>query len=187
MVPEPRSVYALRFFFLAAALLAIAGVLSTALLRLFPVETAKPSNRFSGAFVVSTILLLAGSGCLHRAVAMVRIERQSSFRRWLLRATCAGTLFVAVQVYALVSLIKLQHPDDATAQGAAFIVVLAALHGMHFVIALLFLSHVTVQAFADRYDHEYFFGVVVCSWFWHLLGIAWCAILGVMLIVRFYA
>ena len=65
--------------------------------------------------------------------------------------------------------------------------VIAALHGMHFVIALLFLSYVTVQAFADRYDHEYFFGVTVCSWFWHLLAVVWCAILVVMMIVRYYA
>lgn len=187
MVPEPRSVYALRFFFLAAVLLAAVVVVATFLLRLFPAEAHLPSNRFSVGFAVSTCLLFAGSACLQRAVAMVRIERQRAFRTWLIRAICCGTLFVAVQTYALTCLVRLQHPEDATAPGAAFIVVLATLHGMHFVIALLFLSHVTIQAFADRYDHEYFFGVVVCSWFWHVLGLAWCAILGVMLIVRLYA
>jgi heme/copper-type cytochrome/quinol oxidase subunit 3 len=60
------------------------------------------------------------------------------------------------------------------------------LHGMHFVVALLFLCHITVQAMADRYDHEYYWGVTVCAWFWHALGVAWVAILFVMLIAQFF-
>jgi hypothetical protein len=52
-----------------------------------------------------------------------------------------------------------------------------ALHAMHFTLALMFLVWVTLGAFADRYDHEYFWGVVVCAWFWHALGIAWGCIL----------
>ena len=187
MVPEPRSLYALRFFLVSVLLLTCAAVLSAGLLILIPVDANRPSNRFSGAFVMTTFLLLAGSHFLHRAVAMVRLERQRLFRLCLLRALCAGTLFVAVQVYALASLIQHQHPADSSAPGAAFVVVMAALHGMHFVIALLFLTYVTVQAFADRYDHEYFFGVTVCSRFWHLLAVVWCAILVVMMIVRYYA
>ncbi len=53
----------------------------------------------------------------------------------------------------------------------------AGLHGVHFVIALLFVAWITVNAFADRYDHEYFGSVTFCAWFWHALGIVWMAIL----------
>jgi cytochrome c oxidase subunit III len=46
----------------------------------------------------------------------------------------------------------------------------------------LFLVFVTVQGFADRYDHEYYWGVLVCACFWHALGIVWLAILFVLVI-----
>ena len=51
-----------------------------------------------------------------------------------------------------------------------------------FVVATLFLSLVAVRTFADRYDHEYYWGVSVVAWFWHALGIVWLAILAVFAI-----
>ena len=187
VVPEPRSVYALQFFLLAGTLLVIAGVTSLALIKLVPGDFTPIPNRFSLAFGLSTCLLLAGSGCLHQAVESVRRERQRPFRRWLKLALTLGTLFVIAQTYALTCLIRRQPADEASTGAAAFVAVFAAMHGMHFVIAMLFLSYITVQALADRYDHEYFWGVTICAWFWHALGIAWLAILFVMLIARFYS
>lgn len=187
MVPEPRSAYALQFFLLAATLLATAGGLSLVLIDQLPRDSSVLPNRFSIAFGVSTCLLFSGSGCMFMAVAAVRRERQREFRGWLKMALIAGTLFAGVQTYALTCLMRRQPAEDVEAgAAAAFVAVFAAMHGMHFVIAMLFLSYVTVQAMADRYDHEYFWGVTVCAWFWHALGIAWLAILSVMLIVRFY-
>jgi cytochrome c oxidase subunit 3 len=177
----------LRFFLLAVFLLVVAVGLALALIRLFPPESIGPANRFSPAFSISTWLLFIGSGCMSRAVESVRFERQKPFRRWLAFALASGTLFVGVQTYALTSLIR-RHPlGDASTDAAAFVAVIAALHAMHFIVALLFLSYVTVQAFGDRYDHEYYWGVTISAWFWHALGIIWIAIVVVMLIARFYA
>ena len=187
MVPEPRSLYAVRFFLLAVFLLVVTLGLSLALLWLIPPISTGPSNQFSPAFGISTCLLFMGSGCLFRAIESVRRERQYSFRRWLVLALTSGTLFVAVQTYALTSLIRRHSVNDASTDAAAFVAVITVLHAMHFTIALLFLSHITIQAFSDRYDHEYYWGVTICAWFWHALGIVWVAILVVMLIARFYA
>lgn len=189
MVPEPRSDYALRFFLLATMLLAAAAGLSFVLVRWFPPVVATAPNRFSLAFGFSTLFLLSGSGCLFRAIESVRREHQRSFRRWLLLALMSGTLFVATQAYALTCLIRRQPQplDEETAGASAFVAVFAALHAMHFVIALMFLCYITVQAMADRYDHEYYWGVTASAWFWHALGIVWLAILVVMMIARFYS
>jgi heme/copper-type cytochrome/quinol oxidase subunit 3 len=53
-------------------------------------------------------------------------------------------------------------------------------------IALMVLSYVTLQGLSDRYDHEYSFGVALCAWFWHALGIAWIFILGAYGIVSWF-
>jgi heme/copper-type cytochrome/quinol oxidase subunit 3 len=67
-----------------------------------------------------------------------------------------------------------------------YVAVISALHAVHFVVALMFLVFVTVHAFADRYDHEYYFGVTICSWFWHALGVAWLIVLGVIGVIVTY-
>lgn len=187
MVPEPRSAYAFQFFLLAATLLTIGGALAVGLAKLIPDSPLRPENEFSIAFGGSSILLFVGSGCLWRAVESVRRERQARFRLWLVRALTAGTLFVGVQTFALSRLIRQQPAAEAETGAAAFAAVFATLHGIHFVVALLFLCYVTVQALADRYDHEYYWGVTVCTYFWHALGLAWIAILFVMLTARFFS
>lgn len=184
MVPEPRSAYALQFFLLSAGVLAVAGTVSIVLAKFLPGNLMAQPHHFSKAFSVSTGLLFAGSACLYRALEYVRRERQPQFRLWLKLALIAGALFVAVQSYALRCLMRQQQPEDVELGAAPFVALFCALHGMHFIIALLFLCYITVQAMADRYDHEYYWGVTICSWFWHALGMAWVAILSTMIIAR---
>lgn len=177
-----RSEFALRFAFVSGLLFLVAGALGTLLLRLFPVGTTSQTTVFPPAFLISTVLLAVGSVSMSRACAFVRRERQIPFRRSLLISIAAGTLFVTTQSYALTALVR-QTPASQVAIGAkAFVAVLAALHAMHFVIAMMFLVFITVQAFADRYDHEYYWGVTICAWFWHVLGIVWVLVLAVIAI-----
>jgi heme/copper-type cytochrome/quinol oxidase subunit 3 len=182
MTATRRSDFALRFFAISAALLFVALSLSSLLLTLSPTDVQRGPTQFPLAFAASTVLLCCGSVALSRALGFVKLERQHPFRRSLMWALLAGTLFVGFQTFALSQLIHQQPAEEVPTGVGAFVAVMAALHAMHFVVALLCLVYVTVQAFADRYDHEYFWGVTVCTWFWHALGVVWCAILAVMAI-----
>jgi heme/copper-type cytochrome/quinol oxidase subunit 3 len=177
-----RSEFAVRFAVVSALLLLLAGALAAALLRIFPVPVGRAPTQFPPVFAISTVLLMVGSVALSRAKSHVQRERQQPFRRALLVGLTAGTLFVTAQTYALTWLIRQQQPADVQVGAGAFVAVIASLHAMHFVVALMFLVFVTVQAFADRYDHEYYWGVTICGWFWHILGIAWLVVLAVMVI-----
>jgi heme/copper-type cytochrome/quinol oxidase subunit 3 len=135
------------------------------------------------AFWISTALLLSGSFTLQRAARHVRFQRLEPFRRWLVASLVIGTLFVGVQCSGLWQLIQNQtltgrtHPESPETGANAFVVMVAGLHGVHFLVALLFVAWITVNAFANRYDHEYSWSVSFCAWFWHTLGIVWLAIL----------
>jgi len=189
-MPEPlgpltaprRSDFAMRFFAISAALLFVALSLSSLLLKLSPTDVQREPTQFPLAFAASTVLLCCGSAALSRALGFVKQERQRPFRRSLMWALLAGTLFVGFQTFALSQLIHQQPAEEVPTGVGAFVAVVATLHAMHFVVALLCLVYVTVQAFADRYDHEYYWGVTVCTWFWHALGVVWCVILAVMAI-----
>ena len=178
---QRASNLALCFFTLSSVLLLIAGSVAWLLVRWLGFSPDDSRLLFPSSFGISTVLLAAGSFTLHRAALLVRVERQLAFRRHLLLALSVGMAFVSVQTYGMWCL--LAQRQGAVAIGlnqGAFAFVL--MHGVHFIVALLFVMFVVLRAFADRYDHEYSWGVTFCAWFWHALGIAWLVIMGGFLV-----
>jgi heme/copper-type cytochrome/quinol oxidase subunit 3 len=181
--PASPSRQALRFFGLAFLACSCACVIAWTLATVLG-RSAPTRFQFPFAFLATTALLAAGSCVMSRARRAIRRERQVEFRRWLLTALAVGAFFMGAQSYALWTILPAERSAyEASAGVAPFVLMLAALHGLHFLVATLFLSYVTTQALAHRYDHEYHWGVTVCAWFWHALGIVWCAILAVYSIV----
>jgi len=177
---QKPPIFAVSFFTLAIFLLSTAlgsGWLAVVLI------SPSDQNRivFIGSFLVSTLLLALGSVQLVRASAFVRMERQQPFRYCLGTAVIIGSLFLSVQTFGLTSLLQQQSTNIATdVKHAAFAFIF--LHAVHVIVALLFVAWVYLQSLADRYDHEYSWGVTVCGWFWHGLGVVWIAIMGVFTI-----
>ena len=134
--------------------------------------------RLPAAFQFGTIFLAIGSWCMHDAQANVRLERQRRFRRSLLLAVGAAVLLVAVQSYGTWALIRSISPQlEMQTSIHSMVIMFAAIHAMHFIVAQSVLLWVTLSAFADRYDHEYYWGVTFAGWCWHALGIIWIGIL----------
>jgi cytochrome c oxidase subunit 3 len=173
---------AVRFIVVSAIVYAACLSLAAALIHFLPPHINPGRVVFPAAFWFTTALLAIGSGSLQYGVSCVQRERQTPFRRSLLVALVAGTLFVGIQTYGLQCLIRNQLPDEVQTGANAFIVVIGALHAIHFSLALLFLVWVALSALADRYDHEYSWGVTLCAWFWHGLGIIWLGILAILAI-----
>ncbi len=173
----------LRFFAIAVFAILVAGSVAAILMTLFPRAETGPSLHFPSAFMASTGLLLAGSISIERALGYVRLERQTLFLRWMLIALIVGASFMGVQTFALWSMFpEHRSPEDASLESTAFALALAALHALHFFVAVLFVSWVTARSWSHRYDHEYHWGVKFCARFWHALGIVWLAILLVFFI-----
>lgn len=173
-----QSTFAVRFFVTTLMVGAVAALLARILVQF----AGHRASGFPLPFLMSTAFLGFGSWSLHCSIQHVRIERQRPFRRWLLIALSAGIGFVSTQSYALWWLLQDYDPQQVATGATAFVFVFAALHGLHFTVALMFLVFITLHAFSDRYDHEYYGGVQYCSWFWHALGGVWLAILGTLLI-----
>lgn len=179
-----QGTFALHFFAAAVAAGGLVGLLAAVLSVGLPGPEPLDRLRIPPAFWVSSLLLAAGSLQMHRSLEAARAERQRQFRRGMVTALVIGTLFVGTQCHALACLASFADVRNASANASGFVLVFAILHGIHFIVALLFLVFVTLRALADRYDHEYYFGVWVCAWFWHVLGIVWMPILGILLVAR---
>jgi heme/copper-type cytochrome/quinol oxidase subunit 3 len=173
---------AVRFILVSACVYVAALGLGLLLIWFLPPTPVPGRVVFPPVFWMTSLLLAVGSALLQHGAWSVQHERQKPFRRSLLLALIAGTLFVGLQIYGLRSLAENQLADETQTGANAFVTIFAALHAMHFSLALLFLVWVALNAFADRYDHEYSWGVTVCAWFWHALGIVWLCILVVFMI-----
>lgn len=180
--PPGRANLTIRFILVASAVYATAGGLAYLMSHLLPAPPSNAEAILPPVFWITTGLLVAGSFALQRGVHYVRREKQTPFRRSLLAALVLGVMFVGMQGYGLRCLVRHQNPAEVQTGSNAFLTMLAALHAMHFTLALLLLVWVTQSALADRYDHEYHWGVTICACFWHALGIVWFMILVVFLI-----
>ena len=173
-----RVSLACRFFM--ATICQAVTVISVSLLLAAVFGRQAPSEklRLPGAFLLSTVLLGLGSWYMEQARAYVRREKQLEFRRSLLKALISAMLFVSVQGYGLWAMDKGARTADNSQLGVhSFVIMFTALHGMHFLVAQSVLLWVTLSSFADRYDHEYSWGVTFASAFWHILGVVWLCIL----------
>lgn len=179
-----QGTFTLWLFTVSATVMAAATLIAKGLISFGDSQFAGGQIGLPAVFWITTSLLIVGSVFLTRAQGFVRREKQSQFRRSMLISLALGTLFVGVQSYGVWRLLGYQSPSEAQTSANAFILVFVALHGLHFTIAMMFLVFVTLKSLADRYDHEYYWGVTVCSWFWHVLGLAWVAILGVIIIAK---
>lgn len=187
---DRRSTLALHFFLLTVTVFVVSCLIGWKL-----IEAARdlPPHelRFPLAFWFSTIALLTGSIALERGVSFVRRERQAAFRSQLIVALIAGTLFVAFQIYGMWDLLHSREvlfteatSDISPSLGVKpYMFVAAFLHAVHFAVALMFLTYVTLKGLGGRYDHEYYWGVRICAWFWHALGIMWLAIILLLLVI----
>lgn len=174
--------FAVRFFQAGTVAVAASLGVTWGLLKLLP-PSSTPKLTIPPAFGVTTMLLIGVSAVLHFAVRSVRRERQRPFRWRMLAGLVCGIGFIGVQGYGIAGLLQVSNSAEAQTGSLAFVAVFTALHCLHVTVALLFLVYVTLQSFADRYDHEYYWGVTVCTWFWHALGVVWLAILAVFAIV----
>jgi cytochrome c oxidase subunit 3 len=172
------------FIAIAIGSMLAAALVTTSLFRIFGTPINSNRLHFPIAFLISSMFLLAGSFSLRRATFYVSLERQMLFRRWLRIALACGILFIGVQAYGLRAIFPGSHNSTQVSRGVTpFVLVFAGLHAMHFFVALLFVSFVLARTIADRYDHEYHWGVTFCAWFWHALGMVWLAILAIFAIV----
>ena len=173
----------LRFFLTSAMVLIGAFLLARILMSTLGRPQRLIATPIPLPFLASTFCLGLGSIQLHRAVHAVKREKQLLFRRRIRFALACGTLFLGIQLYGLWMIFPPHRgAEEASLGTTAFTMVLVTLHALHFFVAVLFVCFIDARARDDRYDHEYYWGVIVCAWFWHFLGIVWFGILCVCLI-----
>lgn len=128
---------------------------------------------------LSTALMIASSIALHWAGISVAIERLRNFRRGMVLTLVLGLMFLAVQIPAMIDLIRSQAlTTDVRLYN--LVVVLIVLHGLHVVGGLIPLGVLTRNAFRGRYDHEHNHPITLFAMYWHFLLVVWVLMFSIM-------
>lgn len=133
------------------------------------------------ALWLSTAILLASSGTMHRAVLSLRRACLGPFRAWLL-ATCALAIaFLISQVANWFLAVAAQLPPGRNMYATTFYL-MTGLHGLHVLGGLVPLGWVTHRAFRGAYTPERFQGLKYCAVYWHFVDVVWLVMFGILLL-----
>jgi len=185
--PNSRQALAIgMWLFLAAlAMLFLAGILLYVLFRLHIFGNVQMTPvRLPHLTWLSTPALVAGSFCIQRALAAVKVERQAKMRFWLYATSAVALLFVLLQTPCVIELLR--HYENVIAPALAqttgkvksvpldgLVAVLIILHALHVIGGLIAMGIVTYQAHHGRYDHEQYIAVRHAALYWHFLDAVW--------------
>jgi len=125
-----------------------------------------------GVTAVNTLVLLASSYALARALRAIRRGDQRGLVAWLGGTALLGATFLAVQGAEWVRLVGFGLTASSGAYGATFYTLIGA-HGTHVLGALAWLTIVLGAAARRRYsslEHE---GLSLCAMYWHFVVAVW--------------
>jgi cytochrome c oxidase subunit III len=130
---------------------------------------------------LSTIVIIAASFAIHKALQAARNENEKALRRNLLATFIIGILFLLMQMLNWVEFYVALKNHAILGQaylGTFFI--LTGLHAAHVVGGLIPLAIVYVRARQGRYSRNFHPGVRYVAIYWHFLDVIWLLLFAVI-------
>jgi heme/copper-type cytochrome/quinol oxidase subunit 3 len=120
----------------------------------------------------NTLVLLASSVCMAAAVRACRQHEARGLRRWLAATAVLGALFLAVQGYEWVRLVRFGVTLSSGVFGGTFYTLIGA-HAAHVLGALVWLTVTLVLALRGAFDGARGTPVETCAMYWHFVVALW--------------
>ena len=120
----------------------------------------------------NTLVLLASSVCMAAAVRALRQHDGRGLRRWLAATAALGALFLAVQGYEWVQLVRFGITLSSGIFGATFYTLIGT-HAVHVLGALVWLTVTLAMALRGAFDGARGTPVETCAIYWHFVVAVW--------------
>jgi heme/copper-type cytochrome/quinol oxidase subunit 3 len=125
-----------------------------------------------GLTAVNTLVLLASSWTLVRALRAVRADDRTSFVRWLGWTWGLGVLFLVIQSIEWTRLVHFGLRVSSGIYGATFYT-LIGVHGVHVLGAAVWLGGVLWLARRGRFARHRYVALECCAIYWHFVVALW--------------
>jgi heme/copper-type cytochrome/quinol oxidase subunit 3 len=121
---------------------------------------------------VNTLILLASAVTMARAVRAISRGNQRGLVAGLGQTALLGLTFLAVQGYEWAQLVHFGLTVSSGAYGATFYTLIGT-HGVHVLVAVVWLASVLFLARRGRFTARRHVGVVLCQMFWYFVVFLW--------------
>ena len=121
---------------------------------------------------LNTLILLASSFSLHKAILAVREGNQKSMVRWLTATPLLGFAFTGLQVLLWTQMTGEGLTYQTGSYGSAFYF-LTAFHALHVIVGLGMLLSTLPKAYRGVYTADSHQGIKLVSMFWHFVDLIW--------------
>jgi cytochrome c oxidase subunit III len=128
---------------------------------------------------VATVVLVASSGAMHRAVVAAGRDDRRDAIRWLGITALMGLIFLSNQALEYAEA-DFRHDDDAY---ASIFYLMTGFHGLHVIGGLVFMGAVAA-AIAGRSRAPAHETVEVCGYYWHFVDVVWVAMFLTIYVIR---
>ncbi len=125
------------------------------------------------SFVLTTVILIAISICLHLAVGAVKRERLTDLWRYVVIAACLSGAFFVVQAGGMTWMIQQLEKSSYDRSLYSFTFVLVLIHALHVVGGAAGITFVLFGLSRGVYDHERHWPIRFCAMYWHFLDVIW--------------
>jgi heme/copper-type cytochrome/quinol oxidase subunit 3 len=132
-----------------------------------------------GVTAVNTVILLLSGFSAHLALRAVRAGKSALLVKRLSITVALGTVFLCVQGYEWLRLIRYGLKLSSGVYGATFYTLIGC-HGAHVLGAALWLLIVLAQARKGRFTEHDYAGVQLCGMYWTFVVALWPILYGLV-------
>ena len=169
-------------FLATLTVLFIASIVGYLVVRLRATDWPPPGMpRLPAGLWLATLVLLAGSVTIHRALRSIRLGDRAALIRWLQATLALAVVFLSVQSWNWWGLIRL-HLTAASNLYAFTFFMLTGLHAAHVIGGIALLAIVLVRSLRGRYGSDRHGGVTYAAMYWHFLDAIWLVLFAVMVV-----
>jgi heme/copper-type cytochrome/quinol oxidase subunit 3 len=128
---------------------------------------------------VNTLVLIGSGLTMRLALRAIRLDNGAGLVRRLWETLFLGGLFLAIQGFEWVRLIRFGLTMSSGVYGATFYTLIGC-HGLHVLAAVLWLGIVQLQARRGRYTRRQHTGVEICAMYWTFVVALWPMLYGLV-------
>jgi cytochrome c oxidase subunit III len=124
------------------------------------------------AFWISTLIVMASSFTMHKAVACFKTRDMKTYKSFITTTLILGIVFIALQAIGFVNLYQSGVHLDGGPSGA-FLYIISGIHGLHMLAAIIALVIIYIIAFRKKVKVYSSVSHEIMATFWHFVDILW--------------
>lgn len=121
---------------------------------------------------INTLFLIFSGYTMYRAVKAIRQGNSQTLIKWLSSTAVLGAIFLTIQGSEWIRLVNYGLTFASSIYGGTFYTLIGC-HGLHVLMAMIFLLFVLKKAVSSYYSLHEHTGVVLCGMYWYFVVGIW--------------